>query len=170
MAGTAAPGPFRELRTQPVRNRPRTSRRGQVEHKPVAMSPASSRPPRQAHSLRATSCRNRFLIRDRDSKFTPPFDQVLAGTGMRIIKTPVRSPRANSFAERYAGTPRREGLDHLLRQILTEYAQHYNDHRPHQARRQRPPLHEPGQAIDMTAPINRRHAVQGLISEYRRAA
>jgi len=141
------------------------------------MSPASSRPPRQAHSLRATSCRNRFLIRDRDSKFTPPFDQVLAGNGMRIIKTPVRSPRANSFAERYAGTPRRECLDQLLihgdqhlRQILAEYAQHYNDHRPHQSRKQRPPLHEPGRAIDMTAPINRRQAVQGLISEYRRAA
>ena len=105
------------------------------------------------------------------------FDEVLAGTGMRIIKTPVRSPRANSFAERYAGTLRRECLDHLLihgeqhlRQILTEYAQHYNDHRPHQAREQRPPLHEPGQAIDMTARIKRRHAVQGLISEYRRAA
>jgi putative transposase len=83
----------------------------------------------------------KFLIRDRDSKFTPMFDEVLAGTGMRIIKTPVRSPRANSFAERYAGTLRRECLDHLLihgehhlRQILTEYAQHYNDHRPHQAR------------------------------------
>jgi hypothetical protein len=114
MAGTAALGLSRELRTQPVRNRPRTSRRGQVEHRPVAMSPASSRPPRQAHSQRATSCRNRFLIRDRDRKFTSVFDEVFAGSGMRIIKTPVRSPRANSFAERYAGTLRRECLDHLL--------------------------------------------------------
>ena len=77
----------------------------------------------------------RFLIRDRDSKFTPVFDEVFAGNGMRIIKTPVRSPRANSFAERYVGTLRRECLDHLLihgeqhlRRILAEYAQHYNDH------------------------------------------
>jgi transposase InsO family protein len=92
----------------------------------------------------------KFLIRDRDSKFTSAFDQVLAGNGVRIIKTPVRSPRANSFAERYVGTLRRECLDHLLiygeqhlRQILTEYAQHYNDHRPHQSREQRPPLYEP---------------------------
>jgi putative transposase len=55
-----------------------------------------------------------FLIRDRDSKFTAIFDEVLTGNGARIIKTPVRSPRANSFAERYAGTLRRECLDHLL--------------------------------------------------------
>jgi transposase InsO family protein len=105
------------------------------------------------------------------------FDEVFAGSGVRIIKAPVRSPRANSFAERYVGTLRRECPGHLLihgeqhlRQILAEYAQHYNDHRPHQARNQRPPLHEPGQAIDMTAQIKRRRAVRGLISEYRRAA
>jgi transposase InsO family protein len=85
----------------------------------------------------------KFLIRDRDSKFTCAFDEVFAGNGTRIIKTPVRLPLANSFAERYVGTLRRECLDHLLihgeqhlRQILTEYARHYNDHRPHQSREQ----------------------------------
>jgi putative transposase len=120
--------------------------------------------------------RFRFLIRDRDSKFTAAFDDVLAGAGVRIIKTPVRSPRANSFAERYIGTLRRECLDHLLihgerhlRQILAEYARHYNEHRPHQSREQRPPSHEPGQRIDMTARIRRRQVVHGLINEYRRA-
>jgi len=54
----------------------------------------------------------KFLVRDRDSKFTAAFDEVLAANGPRIIKTPVRSPRANSFAERYVGTLRRECLDH----------------------------------------------------------
>ena len=119
----------------------------------------------------------KFLVRDRDSKFTAAFDEVLAGNGMRIIKTPVRSPRANSFAERYVGTLRRECLDHLLiygeqhlRQVLSAYARHYNEHRPHQSRGQRPPLHEPGQAVDVTARIKRTHVVRGLISEYRRAA
>jgi putative transposase len=119
----------------------------------------------------------RFLIRDRDSKFTTAFDDVFAGNGVRIIKTPVRSPRANSFAERYVGTLRRECLDYLLicgeqhlRRILTEYSQHYNNHRPHQSREQRPPLYEPGQTIDMAARIKRRQFVHGLISEYRRAA
>jgi len=119
----------------------------------------------------------RFLIRDRDSKFTAVFDEVLAGDGMRIIKAPVRSPRANSFAERYVGTLRRECLDHLLihgerhlRRILAEYARHYNEHRPHQSREQRPPLHEPGQVVDMTGRITRGQVVHGLINEYRRAA
>ena len=123
------------------------------------------------------AARFRFLIRDRDSKFTAAFDEVLAGNGVRVIKTPVRSPRANSFAERYVGTLRRECLDHLLiygerhlRRILAEYAQHYNEHRPHQSREQRPPLHEPGQPVDVTARIKRRQVVHGLISEYRRAA
>jgi putative transposase len=96
------------------------------------------------------SDRFKFLIRDRDSKFTSAFDDVFTGNGVRIIKTPVRSPRANSHAERYVGTLRRECLDHLLihgerhlRQILAQYAQHYNDHRPHQAREQRAPLYDP---------------------------
>jgi transposase InsO family protein len=119
----------------------------------------------------------KFLIRDRDSKFTAVFDEVFASNGVRIIKTPVRSPRANSFAERYVGTQRRECLDHLLiygeqhlRQILAEYSRHYNEHRPHQSREQRPPLHDPRQMIDVTARIKRRQVVNGLISEYSRAA
>jgi putative transposase len=100
------------------------------------------------------AARFRFLIRDRDSKFTTVFDEVFAGSGVRVIKTSVRSPQANSFAERYVGTLRRECLDHLLihgerhlRQILAEYARHYNEHRPHQSREQRPPLHEPGRPV-----------------------
>jgi putative transposase len=118
-----------------------------------------------------------FLIRDRDSKFTAAFDDVFAGNRTRIIKTPVRSPRANARAERFIGTLRRECLDHLLitgephlRKILDEYARHYNGHRPHQALEQRPPRREPGQTIDLTARIERRQTVGGLVSEYRRAA
>jgi hypothetical protein len=119
----------------------------------------------------------RFLIRDRDAKFTTAFDEVFAGNGTRVIKTPVRSPRANSYAERFVGTLRRECLDHVLvlgeghlRKVLAEYARHYNGHRPHLGLQQEPPLRQPGRVVDITARIERRSVVGGLISEYRRAA
>jgi hypothetical protein len=57
-----------------------------------------------------------------------------------------------------------------LRKVLAEYTRHYNGHRPHQALHQRPPLHQSGHAIDMTARIKHKRAVGGLISEYRRGA
>jgi putative transposase len=76
--------------------------------------------------------RFRFLIRDRDSKFSDPFDAVFAGAGIQIIRTPVRAPRANATAERFIGSLRRECLDHILITgtrhldvVLREYAQHY---------------------------------------------
>ena len=88
----------------------------------------------------------RFLIRDRDSKFTAAFDAVFAGADIRIIRTPIRAPRANAIAERFIGTLRRECLDHLLITgprhldvVLREYVQHYNAHRPHRSLHQHPP-------------------------------
>jgi putative transposase len=120
--------------------------------------------------------RFKFIIRDRDSKFTAAFDGFFTGNGTRVIKTPARAPRANSFAERFVGTLRRECLDHILilgeghlRQVLADFASHYNEHRPHQSLRQEPPR-PPGRAVDITARIEHRHVLGGLISEYRRAA
>jgi putative transposase len=120
--------------------------------------------------------RFKFLIRDRDSKFTTAFDGIFSGNGTRVIKTPPQSPRANSYAERFVGTLRRECLDHILilgeghlRKVLAEFVRHYNGHRPHQSLQQEPPW-QPGRIVDITARIERRQVLGGLINEYRRAA
>src|SRR6266511_4175546 len=92
----------------------------------------------------------RFLIHDRDSKFTAAFDEVFRSEGIRKIRTPVRAPRANAFIERWIGTVRRECLDRILivnrrhlERILPVYIRHYNEHRPHRSLDQQPPLSEP---------------------------
>ena len=89
----------------------------------------------------------RFFIRDRDSKFTAVFDTVFASETIRILRTPVRAPRANGIAERWIGTVRRELLDRMLilnrrhlETVLTEYVAHFNTHRPHRTLDQAAPL------------------------------
>jgi hypothetical protein len=91
--------------------------------------------------------RPRFLVRDRDSKFTREFDEVFRSEGIRVIKAPVRAPKARAHAERWVGGVRRECLDRLLilgrrhlKHVLIAYVRHFNEHRPHRALGQRPPL------------------------------
>ena len=85
--------------------------------------------------------------------------------------------RGNATCERLIGTLRRELLDRMLilgerhlRDVLAEFASHYNGHRPHQALQQESPLHQPGHVVDIATRIQRRKVLGGLISEYRRAA
>ena len=115
----------------------------------------------------------RFLIRDRDSKFTTSFDAVFTGADIQIIRTPIRAPRANAIAERFVGTLRRECLDHLLitgprhlEVVLHEYVQHFNTHRPHRSLDQRPPVADTTPRSTPTIRVLRRDRLGGLVHEY----
>jgi len=122
--------------------------------------------------------RFRFLIRDRDAKFTAAFDAVFTAMDGRIIRTPVRAPRANAIAERFVGSIRRELLDRILitnrrhtAAVLAEYAHHYNDHRPHRSLSQAAPLRPlPERTRTEINNVQRRDRLGGLLHEYQQVA
>ena len=130
--------------------------------------------------------RFRFLIRDRDTKFTAAFDTVFAAAGIEVLKIPPRAPRANAYAERWVRTVREECLDwtliwnqHQLHRILGEYLEHDNGGRPHRSLQLQPP--EPARHLRLVEPsgdrppavistVERIDVLGGLIHEYRHAA
>ena len=119
----------------------------------------------------------RFLLHDRDAKFSGPFDELIRSEAVRVIKTPVRAPQANAIAERWVRSVRNECLDHLLifgrrhlERVLRDYVTHFNDERPHRSLDLIPPA---GSAQPRGSPpedIRRRDLVGGLIHEYYAAA
>ena len=117
----------------------------------------------------------RFLIRDRDTKFSASFDQVFSSIGVETLLTPVRSPRANAFAERWVRTVRNDCLDHVfvrsrrhLEAVLAEYVEHYNRACPHRGLDLSPP--HPTTVADGPGPLHRHDILAGLIHEYERVA
>jgi putative transposase len=122
----------------------------------------------------------RFLIHDRDNKFSNVFDEVFRSEGVEIIRTPFRAPKANAFAERWVGTVRRDCLDWIpivsrrqLEHVLRVYVDHYNSHRPHRALGLTPPAPERRLHLVSSHPpdhVQRRDRLGGLIQEYAAAA
>jgi len=137
----------------------------------------------QARNLRAgreeTKQPVRFLIRDRDAKFSGSFDEVFRSEGAEVILTPIRAPRANAFAERFVRTVRTECLDWMLLhgrrhldRVLVEYVDHYNEQRPHRGLALNTPR-GPTQNLHTTSSglsIRFRDRLGGLIHEYHPAA
>jgi putative transposase len=123
----------------------------------------------------------RFLIHDRDSKFSRSFDEVFRSENLEIIRTPIRAPRANAVAERFVRTARAECLDWLLilggrhlEQVLRVFVAHYNGHRPHRSLGLTPP--HPKTTTPRAGNASRPHQLRrtdrlgGLIHEYSLAA
>ena len=120
----------------------------------------------------------RFLLHDRDSKFSGAFDAVFRSEGIRIIRTPIRAPNANAYAERWVGTLRRECLDRILiinrrhlEHVFRLYTTHYNQHRPHRSLSLQPPDQPPAPRVRPPAiHIHKHELFGGLINEYKTAA
>lgn len=118
-----------------------------------------------------------FLIRDRDTKFVRPFDEVFTSLGARVLKTPVRAPQANAYAERFVRTARNECLDWILirnqrhlERVLNEFVDHYNTARPHRGIELEAPIpYTPAHRFAMTR-LRRFDRLGGLIHEYSVAA
>ena len=118
------------------------------------------------------------LVRDRASQFIDAFDEIFRTKRMKILKTPVRTPVANAFAERWIGTLRRELLDRTiiwnrrqLNKLVVDYIDHDNTHRPHRSLDQRPPVAtDPPDQPDRHLQVVKTARCDGLINEYRNAA
>ncbi len=116
-----------------------------------------------------------ILIRDRDSKFASAFDEVFCTEGVRVVKTPIRAPKANAFSERWVQSARREILDRVLifgerhlHAVITHYVDHYNHARPHRGLGLAAPI--PCQVQVARGPVTRHARLGGLINEYSRLA
>jgi putative transposase len=118
----------------------------------------------------------KFLICDNDKKFPLAFEHVLAGEGVKVVRTPLQAPKANAFAERWVGSARRECMDGLiirdrphLERVLDEYVDHYNNERPHRGLQLHPPNGQL-QRVGAVGAISCHARLGGLIREYSRRA
>ena len=118
----------------------------------------------------------RFLIHDRDAKFSLAFDEIFRSEGIKVIRTPVQAPNANAYAERWVRTVRSDCLDRILilgrrhlEHVLRVYRRHYNEHRPHRALDLLPPRGRDPTPLNAPDRLRRHDLLGGLINEYEAA-
>ena len=195
MVGNGAPGLKSRLRACGPRSRPPPTGPSQsgawsfhlrfglgsrrIVHVGVTRHPTDAWVAQQLREATPFDQRPRYLIRDNDAKYGPRFAQLAAASGIAVVRTSIRAPRANAVAERFLGSVRRECLDHLLligeahlRRALGAYVAYFNQDRPHQGLGQRVPrLAEPlRHARHDVSEIVAIPVLGGLHHAYRRAA
>jgi putative transposase len=148
-----------------------------VVHVGVTRHPTDAWIAQQLREATPFDKRPRFLIRDNDRKYGPQFDHVAAASGIRVLRTPIRAPRANAVCERFLGSVRRECLDHVLvlgerhlERVLREYVAYFNQERPHQGLGQATPEQSPAAFLNGAGPVSALPVLGGLHHAYRRAA
>jgi transposase InsO family protein len=146
----------------------------------ITTNPTDSWMRQAARNLTSGSCgllaRCRYLLRDRDTKFTSGFDMILRATGIEPVLLPPRSPNLNAFAERFVRSIKEECLDRMIffgeasfRHVVTEYIAHHQHERPHQGKENRMlfPQH-PSDPHPRDGPIVCRKRLGGLLRFYHR--
>jgi putative transposase len=152
-----------------------------VVHVGITRSPTGSWAAQQLREATPGGSGPRFLIHDHDAKYGPEFDRLAIASGIEVIRTPIRAPRANAVCERFLGSVRRECIDHLLilgerhlGRVLLAYVAHFNDARPHQGIGQRIPASIaaalPPRSTDTMPGVIGVPVLGGLHHEYRWAA
>jgi transposase InsO family protein len=144
----------------------------------VTRHPTDAWVAQQVREATAYGQKPKFLIRDNDAKFGPAFAHLAQASGIWLIRTPVRAPRANAIVERFLGSVRRECLDHILilgerhlHQVLCDYTRYFNPARPHQGIQQAIPEPLPGTWVGYgLGPIRAVPVLGGLQHDYQRAA
>jgi putative transposase len=150
----------------------------QVIHVGVTRHPSDVWVAQQLREATPFDQRPTYLIRDDVAKFGPAFARVAAGSGIEVLRTPHKAPRANAICERFLGSLRRECLDHMLVlnerhlwRALRDYSAYFNGARPHQGTGQQIPAkpcvheHAPSSGRIVAASV-----LGGLHHDYRRAA
>jgi putative transposase len=148
-----------------------------IVHTAVTRSPTADWTAQQLREATPWGKGPKYLIRDRDNKYGPLFLNVARSTGLTVLKTPVRAPKANAICERFIGRLKQECLDYVfvlhsyqLHRVVWAYVDYYNHSRPHQGIGQRVPARFPRSYPSSSGPIIATPVLGGLHHAYSRAA